>query len=460
MGRKRLRKLSRIMSNRCNRILAADLKLVFFLFFVWICVGCDRDGSVVQASARTDHTTIADHRPGITSRRVVGELGGVNIRVFLSKQDEIKVICRGDTFAVWSAEEDGVPLQLAAERKYRFSRGQRQWVIAALPENAEAGQTVAPIVIGGDQIELRPGPKGFLSAGEKQATPYRGVLRCLGQAPGRFALVNVVDIEDYLLGVVGKEVYAYWHKPTLRAQSIAARTYALYQMHCRQANDSWDIGSDQSSQMYGGVAGESARIAEAVKDTRGVVLAYGAVGKEKIFPTYYSAVCGGHTQNAEPVFGQRLMPLTGQGCRYCQAVAPAQRYRWPSVTISKAVASDLLIKRYSSLASLKKIVNIRPVAHSDYGRAEKIALTGSNQQRCYVRAEDFRLALSQGPKPLLSSWYRMVDAGDAWRFEDGRGWGHGVGLCQYGSEQMASQGSGCVQILQHYYPGAVLVRAY
>ena len=73
---------------------------------------------------------------------------------------------------------------------------------------------------------------------------------------------------------------------------------------------------------------------------------------------------------------------------------------------------------------------------------------------------DFRLALSSEKQPLLSSWYQLEDAGQTWRFTQGRGWGHGVGMCQCGSQQMARLGNNAVQILQHYYPQAVLVRAY
>ena len=70
------------------------------------------------------------------------------------------------------------------------------------------------------------------------------------------------------------------------------------------------------------------------------------------------------------------------------------------------------------------------------------------------------MAVTTAAAPLRSSWYRLGEDGDAWVFQDGRGFGHGVGLCQYGSEQMARLGKDCVAILEHYYPGASLAQVY
>ena len=109
---------------------------------------------------------------------------------------------------------------------------------------------------------------------------------------------------------------------------------------------------------------------------------------------------------------------------------------------------------------MEKIKYIKITGRSDNGRIEKVKLTGRSGRTYEMDAESFRLGLSSKDKPLLSSWYQLVDAGGAWRFEDGRGWGHGVGMCQCGSQQMARLGKDCVAILQHYYPESVLVRAY
>ena len=130
------------------------------------------------------------------------------------------------------------------------------------------------------------------------------------------------------------------------------------------------------------------------------------------------------------------------------------------MSIPKSTASDRLIERYPELAELGKIEKVTVLAVSDYGRVEKLELSGSSGKTKRIGAVDFRLAVSGKETPLRSSWYRLVDGGDRWQFEGGRGFGHAVGLCQYGSEQMGKEGKDCVEILNFYYPQAVLLRAY
>jgi len=119
-----------------------------------------------------------------------------------------------------------------------------------------------------------------------------------------------------------------------------------------------------------------------------------------------------------------------------------------------------LIRRYSILQNLGRIVDIKVASRSDYGRVEKLELTGSTGKNHLIGAEEFRLALSSKKKPLRSSWYQLIDNGSTWRFENGKGWGHGVGMCQSGCQGMAQNGKSSVAILEYYYPRSILVRAY
>ena len=119
-----------------------------------------------------------------------------------------------------------------------------------------------------------------------------------------------------------------------------------------------------------------------------------------------------------------------------------------------------MIQRDGQLAALEKVVSIRITAVSDYGRIERVELTGRNGKRASIRGEDFRLAITSTEKPLLSSWFTMVETGDRYHFQQGRGWGHGVGMCQYGCRQMADNGKNCVEILGFYYPSSTLVKVF
>ena len=100
---------------------------------------------------------------------------------------------------------------------------------------------------------------------------------------------------------------------------------------------------------------------------------------------------------------------------------------------------------------------------SDYGqfsRLTKIKLVGTTGKTDTLRAEDLRLAIDSSGRRIKSTVCHVVPWGDGWAFLSGRGWGHGVGMCQCGAEGMARGGSSAEEILQHYYPGAQIVSVY
>ena len=390
-----------------------------------------------------------------------GDTGAVRIRVLLRRGAQVWLA--GDRgFRLVEAAGGQEVRRLKAGEGCRISRKEGGWALtdraggslAAWGESTGGGRAATAA------LEALPNDGGVLMVGEEKPAAYRGRLRCVVETDNSLALVNVVDVEEYLNGVVGSEMPAYWYKAALRVQSIASRTYALYQVHRRGGQGQWDIGSDQASQVYGGVGRETGRVREAVAETRGVVLAYHWEGQEKIFPTYYSSTCGGHTEDAAAVFGEDLAPLKGRLCPYCGQVARPEYYRWGVREIAKEAVSSRLIARYPVLAALRRVVEVRVAATSDYGRVEMLELVGENSLRQMIGGEGFRLAISTSEAPLRSSWYRLEDGGKVWRFVDGRGWGHGVGMCQCGVEGMARQGEDCVAILNYYYPQALLVRAY
>ena len=438
------------------------MRFVVLLLSAVFVLGCDREANWQSVTRQNDAGNSSSNSDN------------AHIRVLLAEQDEIDISCevvgnsRGSFFNIRKAGTNNKLRQLTVNRRYSLRLNHGRWFVTR-QDIKTIGITDSAFVINADQIETEIYPNGIISLwlqGSKKVR-YRGSIRLVPTGPKRFEIINVVDVEDYLLGVVGAEMYSHWHKSALRAQCIASRTYALYQVYMRKVDGLssgnkkfWDLRNTQASQVYAGLAAENQRITQAVRETAGIVLAYGPKGREKIFSTYYSAICGGHTQDAANVFGQDIGPLSGRPCDYCKKIAPREKYNWPSVTINKESLSKLLISRYPKFAELEKIVGVKIAGKSNYGRAERIELTGSNQKRAYLPAKDFRLVVYRAGKKLLSSWYRMVDLGRTVRFENGRGWGHGVGLCQWGTQQMAKEGKSSVEILEYYYPGAELVRGY
>ena len=294
---------------------------------------------------------------------------------------------------------------------------------------------------------------------------YRGKLKLqINPDDNSFNAINLVPLEPYLAGVVGAEMPDYWEPAALKAQAIAARTYCLYIKRKFGNNRTWDVKKTQANQVYLGVAAESAQIWNVVNRTYGQVLVCRHPdGTEGIFPTYYSSVCGGHTENSKHVFGDSFGPLVGVACPYCKDVAKPTFFFWPMTQFDKDNVTTRLLQRYPKLKQLAKITNIIPAGQSNYGkfsRLTSVKLTGSTGKSGFLRAEDFRLSIDPTGRKLRSTICQIVNMGDKWAFLSGRGYGHGVGMCQCGAEAMARQGKSARQILFYYYPGSRIITVY
>jgi stage II sporulation protein D len=294
---------------------------------------------------------------------------------------------------------------------------------------------------------------------------YHGKLKLLiDPERGSFDAINLVPPEAYLAGVVGAEMPPYWEPEALKAQTIAARTYCLYTKKRFGEGRKWDMKKTAAHQVYRGVRVESPEIWNCINQTRGQVLVCKQTdGTEDIFPTYYSSICGGHTENSVNVFGDSFEPLIGVTCPYCKKVAKPNMFFWPAVQFDNAYVIKRLLKRYPNLKNLGKITDIEAVSPSnyeDFSRLTKIKLQGSNGKSDSLRAEDFRLAIDPTGRKLQSTIFQIFKKGDKWEFSSGRGWGHGVGMCQCGAQGLARKGKNAKQILSYYYPHSRIINIY
>ncbi|UCD48539.1 MAG: SpoIID/LytB domain-containing protein [Phycisphaerales bacterium] len=295
---------------------------------------------------------------------------------------------------------------------------------------------------------------------------YRGRVRLTINPGGQtFSVINLVPLEPYLAGVVGAEMPSYWEMEALKAQAIAARTYCLYTKDRFGAKRAWDVSSTQTSQVYRGIEAESARIWKAVTSTNGQILTArdGSTGPMKLFPAYFSSICGGHTEDCRHVFGESFGPLQSVPCPYCKDAARLGLFFWPMAQFDRQTVARQLTARYATLEALGEIKDIIVLDKSDYGpfsRMTRIRLVGSTGKTDTLRGEDLRLALDPSGRKIQSTICQIVPWGDGWAFLSGRGWGHGVGLCQYGAEGMARLGRTAETIIQHYYPGSTIENIY
>ncbi|MCK5113674.1 MAG: SpoIID/LytB domain-containing protein [Phycisphaerae bacterium] len=294
---------------------------------------------------------------------------------------------------------------------------------------------------------------------------YRGKLVLIPAKDNNFYVHNNVNFESYVAGVVPKELYAYFHPETYRAQAVAARTYALYEMVTRGKKSSFDVWATQISQVYQGMLYETDKAWDAVRKTHGWVLAYGPEGEERIFLSQFSASNGGYVNGAYVIrdgVDVEWPPL--QGGQHDGMGKDSPRYSWHPVRLRKTDIYNALAKQYSSIRKLGNMKTLRVQSKTDYGRPIFFDVVNRDGKSVKVRAENLRLCMLrskvEAAKKLYSMNCQIRDIGDAIEFYAGTGYGHGVGMSQWGAEDRAKSGQSAEKILEFYYPGAKILRAY
>lgn len=280
---------------------------------------------------------------------------------------------------------------------------------------------------------------------------YQGAVRVMPVSGHGWAAVNELDVEDYLLGVIGREMSPTSPLEALKAQAVAARTHALFQAIASRDRP-YDLVANLS-QAYRGRATLHKNVVLAIEATRGEVLQYEGL----LFPAFFHSDCGGRTESATAIWpiadpfgkGGALIKMPGSAaCPWCAHSAAA---KWEYETSASALRTAL---RAEGIA-ISGPLTLRVAERSPNGRVLKVAIgTGRDEKR--LAAERLRAIL--GWSVLKSTRFtldceRLPDgrAGERITFH-GRGYGHGVGLCQRGACGMAKQGADYRAILAHFFP--------
>lgn len=269
---------------------------------------------------------------------------------------------------------------------------------------------------------------------------FRGNIQLIKKDDAHLLVVNYINLEDYIKGILYHEASHYWPEEALKTQAIVVRTYAAYQMQ-KNASRDYDVTSDIYSQVYGGRTSERYRTNQAVDKTKDNILTY----KGNIFPTYYHATCAGKTEDASMLWNIDIAPLKGVSCGFCKN---SPHFNWYYV-LSKDEAKFSLIK---SGYKIKDIQDIVILGTDRSGRITTLRII-TDKQNLDIPAKDFRNII--GPNIIRSTNFKIDLVNHDIVFE-GLGWGHGVGLCQWGAYFMAKQGYTAEQILKYYYPGSEL----
>ncbi|MCA9322787.1 MAG: SpoIID/LytB domain-containing protein [Planctomycetes bacterium] len=268
---------------------------------------------------------------------------------------------------------------------------------------------------------------------------YRGTMRIssTGSAP-RPRLE--VPLDEYLAQVLPREMPLSYPLEALRAQVIAARSFALREALRRRGHE-WAVQDDERSQVFGGEDDRSRRATEIVASTVNLVLAY----EGEVLPGFFSANCGGRTRSAQEAFGGPTSPPPLQGAR-CGHCGWSRDFRWTW----RGTARSLLDKL--GLAGKLKAGHVIQTKDSEFESNVVFDLSGGKKT---VSAVKIRRAL--GHHRVKSTCIEGFSLEGSQVTITGRGFGHGVGLCQNGARGLADQGLDALAILEHYYPGAQIV---
>jgi stage II sporulation protein D len=246
-------------------------------------------------------------------------------------------------------------------------------------------------------------------------------------------IINELPLEDYVKDVVAVEIRPDWEAEALKAQSVISRTYALFQKK-KNGNSIYHIASSVINQVYKG-NNPDIRVSNAVEATKGEILTF----DNSLIEAFYHSTCGGKTENPEDVFGKSY-PYLKSVESPCDLSPYAEWER------------NIEIKDIEEALNIPKIQELSINSYTSTHRVKELNIK-TNSVHTIINAIDLRKAL--GWKNLPSTNFRVSRVGDSIVFK-GKGYGHGVGLCQWGALQMAREGKNYKEILAFYYPGTVI----
>jgi stage II sporulation protein D len=348
------------------------------------------------------------------------------------------------------------------------------------------------IVNAEQEIKLEPILKqGITPVISFGTSKYRGILFLKRTVDGHINVSNELPFEQYLYGVVPSEMPSSWHLEALKAQAVAARNYGIINIG-RHIADGFDVCKGAHCQAYNGFGHENPRSSQAVDETKGKLVSY----NDKLFPAYYHSSSGGRTENSENIWSTPLPYIKGVDDKYGLG-SPYDN--WTKQYSKKDIQAKLL----ANSIDVGEIIDIIPLLVSVNGRVTSLEIRGTKGS---TKVEKEKIRGIMGNSELRSTWYKLTTDADLfvinsmtgktdtaragslyvvsatgvnklssnnnkvymkdqftlsnksinpeyYKFE-GKGWGHGLGMSQYGAKGMAEAGFNFIQILEHYYTGA------
>lgn len=409
----------------------------------------------------------------IPAARVPGVIGEPEIRVRIARAiDQVDLAAAGPGGTVWvNVPDSRRPAVLASDRASAItaSRDGVRWRL--LGADGRSKNIIANEV----EILAAAADGDLASTVTMNGAAYAGRLRLVPRtdvSETAFDVIEYVGLETYLPGVVAGEVLGGWRPEAYRVQAVCARSYAIHErLRSIARGHAFDVESTTMDQVYTGH--NTPRWArDAVVATRGVLVSFGGAPLR----TYYSSTCGGRSAGADETFPtgrgheyNRAAPLKAHDRRHACQESPL--YTWTRernrVELEQRIRAfgqsrGLLIRRLGTLHSIKAS------AHNDVGRPTEYRIVEPGGKWFALSADELRVACNfsvEGlpditqPTRINSGDMAFTVRGDKVIVE-GRGFGHGVGMCQYCAQGFAKGGQSWPAMLRLFYPGAEVVKAY
>ncbi len=274
----------------------------------------------------------------------------------------------------------------------------------------------------------------------KKKWMIRGPLE-IHPVPSGLAVINRINLETYVAGVVSGEVSPKWPLEALKAQAVAARTYVLYKQ-AENREQPFDVFASVQDQVYHGHAVRQDSVLQAITETKGQVVTY---DRRPIYAAY-SSTAAGPTEDALYVWALDLPYLKGVDCPFDNQ---APRYDWRTTFTFDYLENQLRKEGYE----VGTVATLTPYTFTPSGRVDRVRLLHSRGE-IILRGQDLRRIV--GYSKIFSTNFSIKSVGAQVEVV-GHGAGHAVGMCQWGMREMAELGYDYQSILRHYYPGTTLL---
>ncbi len=340
-----------------------------------------------------------------------------------------------------------------------------------------------------EKISIQPQNGQVINCG---GTKYRGYILLEKETNGLMTVLNIVNTEDYVASVLGKEMSYSWPQEALKAQAVCARNFAICRGNSHKGYN-FDVCSTTHCQVYAGVAGEHENTRKATEETKGILATF----EGKVVPLYFYATSGGKTEDVKNVWGSVHGYLKAVDDPY-ENPEKASKYRW-GVTLTKSEIEEKLIKAGADIGNLKSITLDETTPS---GRVTKMTFNGDSgtysvklekcrtilglySQKFTIESNETQSGesiyttigdmtgpfyITNGAQNIKTETFSVLDGnGNVTQINmkktpipadtyiiNGGGYGHGVGMSQWGARGMAESGFNYIDILTHYFTGIEL----